>query len=316
MKFAAIFLLILCCMRNVVGAELFATVDALEGEAYVLDASGKSSLLKLGQEIHAGESIDTRQDGEVHLVTLDGGMLALRPNTLLRVDAYKAEQKDDDKVYMSLLKGALRSITGWIGKSRSDAYRLKTPTATIGVRGTDHETLELEHAADGHEAGTYHRVIQGATVMRTGKDDLEVKAGEAGFLSRAVGAKLRRLLAVPTLFTERRLRLEHRVPERRDMLKGVVEQLPEVRAERMKQILREAGQERREAGQERREGVQERREGAQERREGEQERREGVQERREAGQARREAGQERREGVQERREGGRQRVIRRMQRRP
>ncbi len=281
MKFAAICLLMLCFIRNVVGAELFATVDALEGEAYVLDASGKSTLLKLGQEIHTGESIDTRQDGEVHLVTLDGGMLALRPNTLLRVDAYKAEQTDDDKVYMSLLKGALRSITGWIGKARSDAYRLKTPTATIGVRGTDHETLELEHAADGHEAGTYHRVIQGATVMRTEKDDLEVKAGEAGFLSRVVGAKPRLLLAVPALFTERRLRLEHRVPERRDMLKGVVEQLPEVRAERMKQILREAGQKGRE----------------------------GVQERREAG-------QERREGVQERHEGGRQRVIRRMQRRP
>ncbi|OQA34355.1 MAG: hypothetical protein BWY57_00505 [Betaproteobacteria bacterium ADurb.Bin341] len=294
MKYLLFCLLALCCLGSAVGAEVFGTVDALVGDAYVLDSSGESFPLTKGREIHEGESIGTRQDGEVHLLTMDGGLLALRPNTLFRVDAYKAGQTDDDRIYMTLLKGALRSITGWIGKVRKDAYQLKTPTATIGVRGTDHETLVLEHAVEGYEAGTYHRVTEGATVMRAEKEELHVKGGEAGFLSHSAGAVPRRLALVPKLFLERRLRLEHRVPERRDMLKGVIEQLPEKRAERMKQILHEAGRDRREAGQDRPEAGQDRPE---------------------AGQDRHEMRQDRREAGPEGREGVRRRVIRRTQQR-
>lgn len=246
MKFLIRLLLLLGIAQGALGAEVFATVDALEGQAYVLDAAGQPQPLVKGQKIHEGETVGTRPDGELHLVTADGGFLALRPNTVLRVDAYKAAQADDDKIYMSLLKGALRSITGWIGKSRNDAYRLKTATATIGVRGTDHETFELEAPADGFEAGTYHRVLQGATVLRSEKQEMEFKAGESGFLSRLAGDAPRRLAALPALFNERRLRLEERIPERREALKNIVEQMPEARVEQMRQMFREAGPQQRE----------------------------------------------------------------------
>lgn len=246
MKILARLIFVFLCVNNAMAAELFATVDALEGQAYVLDASGQSSPLVMGQRIYEGESIGTRQDGEVHLLTADGGFLALRPNTVLRVDAYRAHQADDDKIYMSLLKGALRSISGWIGKSNRDAYRLRTSTATIGIRGTDHETIELEQPMNGQEAGTYHRVTQGATVMRTDKGELELKAGEASFLSRVAGDAPRRLVALPALFSDRELRLERRIIERREGLKGILDQVPEVRADKIRQMFREATPQQRE----------------------------------------------------------------------
>ena len=45
----------------------------------------------------------------------------------------------DNRSALSLLKGAMRAITGYIGRSNRDGYRIETPTATIGIRGTDHE---------------------------------------------------------------------------------------------------------------------------------------------------------------------------------
>src|SRR5690606_28908415 len=37
-----------------------------------------------------------------------------------------------------LVKGALRTVTGFIGRSNRDAYKVNTATATIGIRGTEY----------------------------------------------------------------------------------------------------------------------------------------------------------------------------------
>jgi hypothetical protein len=38
---------------------------------------------------------------------------------------------------VSILKGTLRMVSGLLVKANPEQVRLKTPTATIGVRGTD-----------------------------------------------------------------------------------------------------------------------------------------------------------------------------------
>jgi hypothetical protein len=116
-------------------AELFGTVDAISGNASVSDQSGKASGVSAGQKIYEGQTIETASGSEVHLVTEDGGIIALRPSTAFRVDAYKAEGGTADKIFMSLFRGAMRSITGWVGKHDNSAYRITTPNATVGIRG-------------------------------------------------------------------------------------------------------------------------------------------------------------------------------------
>ena len=164
-------------------AELFASVDAISGSAFLSDKTGKSGAISAGQKIYAGQTIDTAADGEVHLVTEDGGIIALRPDTTFRVDQYRAEGGSGDRIFMSLLRGAMRSITGWIGKHNTSAYRITTPTATLGIRGTDHEATVIDKTG-GDEPGTYDTVNEGATFLKTPQGETEVTPGKFAFVPR------------------------------------------------------------------------------------------------------------------------------------
>ncbi|HWY23269.1 MAG TPA: hypothetical protein VNX47_00020, partial [Nevskia sp.] len=54
------------------------------------------------------------------------------------VTAQQETQNGASRAFFSLLKGGFRSISGLIGKLNHDEYRVSTPVATIGIRGTDY----------------------------------------------------------------------------------------------------------------------------------------------------------------------------------
>lgn len=70
-------------------AELFGSVDALSGTAFIADQAGVTQSVQPGQPIYQGQTISSGPDGEVHIVTVDGGIVALRPDTVFRVDQYR-----------------------------------------------------------------------------------------------------------------------------------------------------------------------------------------------------------------------------------
>jgi hypothetical protein len=65
--------------------------------------------------------------------------MSLQPETTLRIDNYRFERGDDgsERGFLSLLKGGFRTVTGLIGKRNKANYQVNTPTATIGIRGTE-----------------------------------------------------------------------------------------------------------------------------------------------------------------------------------
>ena len=229
-------------------AELFGTVDALSGSASVSDTSGKSNNISVGQKVYEGQTINTGADGEVHLVTEDSGIIAVRQDTVFRVDQYKAEGSSADKIFMSLFKGAIRSVTGWIGKHNSSAYLITTPNATIGIRGTDHETTVIDNA-DGDEPGSYDTVNEGSTVLKTPQGETEVTPGKFAFArkGRAVAPVL--LERRPNFFAKRRLKIEGRIQQRKEFFHNRMEQMRDKRIQRLK-TLRERHTPAHERGQE------------------------------------------------------------------
>lgn len=225
--------LVLCHTAN--SAELFGTVDALSGSSSIVDQSGKAAATSVGSKIFEGQTINTGQDGEVHVVTEDGGIIAVRPNTVFRVDEYKAEGNSTDKIFMSLLKGTVRSITGWVGKYDHSAYRITTPTATIGVRGTDHETTVIE-AGNGDDPGTYDTVNEGSTVMKTPHGSSEVAVGKFAFAPKGKAVAPFLLAQRPRFFANRSLRIENRIQLRKASLHGRLDQMREERIKNPKLI--------------------------------------------------------------------------------
>lgn len=120
-------------------AEVAATVVFATGQPLILAVSGASRPMQRGGEILAGETIETR-DGRVQLRFRDGASMSLQPGTNFRVDRFRFSGERtvaEDGVLMTLIKGGLRTVTGWLGKRDRSQYRIRTTVATIGIRGTE-----------------------------------------------------------------------------------------------------------------------------------------------------------------------------------
>jgi len=115
-----------------------ARVDFATGDVKALAADGRSRPLARGAEIANGETVDTGS-GRAQVRFSDGAQVSLAPQTQFRIDDYRFEGKTDgsEKGFFSLLKGAMRTITGAVGRSNRENYRVTTTVATIGIRGTE-----------------------------------------------------------------------------------------------------------------------------------------------------------------------------------
>ncbi len=93
-----------------------------------------------------GQTVFTGASGRAVLRFEDGQVLVLNPNTEVKITAYRFDRKQPggDKVSFDLLRGALRAVTGLIGARNPTAFSMRTPTATIGIRGTDFMVAGLE----------------------------------------------------------------------------------------------------------------------------------------------------------------------------
>jgi hypothetical protein len=236
LKRLATFMLGILLWHSAYALELFGTVDAVHGEAFISDGTGTPTAASVGLKILEGQTIRTAAGAELHVVTADGGFIALRPATLFRVDEYKSADKESGHAAMQLLKGAVRSITGWIGKKSPSSYRLGTTVATIGIRGTDHETTVIEDPQEEDEPGTYETVIEGVTFIRTPYGEIDIHPGQYAFAPRD-GEAPPVILEKPPEFSRRRtLVIEDRIQSRKEFLINFISQLSDENKEQMEAL--------------------------------------------------------------------------------
>lgn len=223
------------------GPVLAGKVVLVEGDVRVSDARGQVRVPKLGDPIYKGERIVTGAGGEVHIDTEDGGYIGVRPNTNMSIEDFKAEGGTDDRFILNLLQGSFRSITGWIARVNRQNYAVHTATATIGVRGTEHEPLVIPEGSSEGEPGTYDRVHNGETEIRTSQGTVAVKANQAGFVPRRGTLRPRVLDRVPGFFRPTRNegrfqglhdRLHRQLQQRLQTRRQFVEQHRKVQQER------------------------------------------------------------------------------------
>ncbi len=114
------------------------------GKVFTTSKDGKEKKLKRRGKVFEGDTINVGKKSRLQLRFIDNQLVVLKENTVFRIDEYKFKDKNDNNksAALSLLKGGMRSVTGLIGKSARDKYKVKTPVATMGVRGT-HYLLQV-----------------------------------------------------------------------------------------------------------------------------------------------------------------------------
>lgn len=164
--------------------------------------NGRTRLLAKGDSVCVGETIVTQQSGVVQIRMIDDGLIALRPQTRLKIEKFAFNGTDQDASMIYLFRGASRFVTGTLGKMHPQNDLIQTPNATIGVRGTDHvATVVLPGNSAGYPAGTYDRVNQGITFIRTEKGEIDIHPNQVG-LAESMNEAPALLNAIPEFYKD------------------------------------------------------------------------------------------------------------------
>ena len=208
----------------------------VSGDVQIVTPDKKSRPAARGDLVNEGDTIVTGRTGAALLRMSDDGIIAMRADTTIVIDTYRWEGKEDgtERSVLSLVKGGFRAITGVIGRTNKSQYLINTTTATIGIRGTDHEPFFIPQPAPGDtpaaQPGTYNKVNVGETFIRSQDGTIELGPNEVGFASILPGVAPVRLERMPGFMRAAAL------PRGKPDLRGVREFAS--RAERRAEIVR------------------------------------------------------------------------------
>ena len=105
-----------------------------DGEPVGLPPAGTERVLRVGIDVQANERVTTKADDRAHVVFLDGTALTVGPNSVLVIDKYVYDpDRKAGEMALSTTKGVFRFVGGSI--SKNSEVTIKTPSATIGIRG-------------------------------------------------------------------------------------------------------------------------------------------------------------------------------------
>ncbi len=113
-------------------------VEYASGAGFAQAQNQTPRALGRGLELQEGDRLTTVQNSTAIVRFRDGTRMTLRPNTELIVQRYAyRDGAADNSMLLQLLRGGLRALTGLVSKGAPDAAKIRTATATVGIRGTD-----------------------------------------------------------------------------------------------------------------------------------------------------------------------------------
>ncbi len=125
--------------RDVFPADSSAPVAIVKkmGGNVTLIREGQPILVRNGLEILMNDTLRTGRDGSIGIIFKDETFLSLGPETTLVIDEFVfAPKQGRFSIVITLLKGTAAYLSGLISKFSPESAHFRTPTASIGIRGT------------------------------------------------------------------------------------------------------------------------------------------------------------------------------------
>ncbi len=162
------------------------TTIAVKNQVMVAADQDKRRLRK-GGKLHQNEVVETARSASAEIQLLDDTKLAVGPSARVVLDKFVYDASaatGSGAIAVNLSKGAFRFISG---KSPSQAYEIRTPTASMGVRGT---VFDVFVAANGETAVLLH---EGAVDVCATPSNCR----RHNTIGRVVHVNLQRLVSLP-----------------------------------------------------------------------------------------------------------------------
>ena len=112
-------------------------IETVNGAAEATRADGSKIALKQGTEIFSGDILETGKGASIGIVLEDDSTLSLAESGRMVMDDVVFDvQSQEGNATISIVQGVFSFVSGQIAKTGPDAMVLKTPVATLGIRGT------------------------------------------------------------------------------------------------------------------------------------------------------------------------------------
>src|SRR5712691_3760015 len=129
--------LIVLGLATVAGAAEIGQIKISKGQVTV-EREGRVLTGSIGTRLQTADTVKTGADGSVGITMDDDSLLSAGANSVLSLDRYAFDPTTNrGRFDASLNKGTLAVISGSIAKESPDAMTVRTPTAVLGVRGTE-----------------------------------------------------------------------------------------------------------------------------------------------------------------------------------
>ena len=113
-----------------------AQVKTVSGQVRVERGSGQTSP-KPGDPLFEKDTIVTEADGSIGITFIDNTVMSAGPNSEISLEQFTFDSSNfNGSMLTELRKGTLSMVSGDIARSSPGAMKVRTPAATLGVRGT------------------------------------------------------------------------------------------------------------------------------------------------------------------------------------
>ncbi len=181
------------------GPDQAGLVTAIEGQAQAVGRDGVRRPLSLEAAVLVGDSLETAADAAVQISLQDGTTITMQASSKLEINDffYKDHKPGAMAMAVTFLTGVCRLVTGEIVRHNPERYKVNSPYASIGIRGT-------EIGSRITAAGQLVALLSGSPITVTGP------AGEARVIAQAdfgVDAARGAPLSAPRPLTDEEKRL-------------------------------------------------------------------------------------------------------------
>ncbi len=123
------------------------TIMALRGSAEIHQKSNHTLQAKTGMTIDKGDTVVTKNNTKVQIMLKDDTIITIGSHSSFTFDTFFFDGSKKSTLTMHMNRGFFRSVTGKIGKIAPERFKVKTSSATIGIRGTDF-SVRLQNAIE------------------------------------------------------------------------------------------------------------------------------------------------------------------------
>lgn len=129
-------------------ADVIGVVKTVKGTVHI-ERGGQRVDAAVGSEVYGGDRIVTGPESSTGITLRDNTLLSEGASSTLELNSFAFNTTTNDGAFdATIRRGSLAVVDGKLAKNNPDSVRYRTPTTTLGVRGTEF-IIEVGGGGDG-----------------------------------------------------------------------------------------------------------------------------------------------------------------------